>query len=351
MKGDPKRQPNLRLKQERVLRGWSQGDLAEKVAVDTLTVYRWESGVSFPMPIYRQKLCELFGKNAKELGLIPGQNDQKDEHALHDTAPQLSPVPQGIINAQEAIRVFRQFMQHDSPHRVFCLTGEGKMGKSHLLTAVFPVLAQQDYQAHRAVIDLRNQLLFVPDILHITCRQLGSQICSGYYAAYQVWVEKSRKRVNILRAFLSQLNLFPPSENDLPSERDRYLTNRLVDDLSKLHDEVFLLIFDSVNSATESMQTWLMDLLLPQLASLSHVRTIVAGRSLPDAQGSYRTSCQSYRLLPVTEEEAYIAYCQMKGVTLVEQSIRDFARASGYRPGLFVDLVFPTFVSQRPLHG
>ena len=62
--------PNLRLKRERELRGWSQADLAEKVGCDTKTVGRWENGDSIPRPYYRQPLCEIFGKNAEELGLI-----------------------------------------------------------------------------------------------------------------------------------------------------------------------------------------------------------------------------------------------------------------------------------------
>jgi len=62
--------PNLRLKRERELRGWSQADLAEKVGCDTKTVGRWESGDSSPRPYHRQPLCEIFGKNAEELGLI-----------------------------------------------------------------------------------------------------------------------------------------------------------------------------------------------------------------------------------------------------------------------------------------
>ena len=63
----------LQLKHERGLRGWSQQDLAEKLGCDTKTVNRWESAKSLAQPYYRQKLVELFGKNAEELGLV-GEN-------------------------------------------------------------------------------------------------------------------------------------------------------------------------------------------------------------------------------------------------------------------------------------
>src|SRR5258706_700592 len=58
------------LRHERERRGWSQADLAEKVGCDTKTVGRWESGDRVPRPYHRQALCELFGKNAEELGLV-----------------------------------------------------------------------------------------------------------------------------------------------------------------------------------------------------------------------------------------------------------------------------------------
>src|SRR2546421_1452384 len=61
---------NKQLRHERELRGWSQADLAEKVGCDTKTVGRWENGDRLPRPYHRQALCELFGKNAEEFGLM-----------------------------------------------------------------------------------------------------------------------------------------------------------------------------------------------------------------------------------------------------------------------------------------
>ncbi len=57
------------IRYERERRGWSQAYLAEKLGCDTKTVTRWETG-QLPRPYFRRLLCELFGKNAEELGLI-----------------------------------------------------------------------------------------------------------------------------------------------------------------------------------------------------------------------------------------------------------------------------------------
>lgn len=73
--------PNQQLKAERELRGWSQKYVAEQIGADHYYLSRWERGTTAPSPYYRQKLCDLFGKNAKELGLLREHTDQEDEAA------------------------------------------------------------------------------------------------------------------------------------------------------------------------------------------------------------------------------------------------------------------------------
>lgn len=73
--------PNEHLRHARELRGWGQKAVAEKlsatrdgetqIVVDERAVRRWETGESLPAPFYRQRLCEVFGMNAQELGFLP----------------------------------------------------------------------------------------------------------------------------------------------------------------------------------------------------------------------------------------------------------------------------------------
>jgi len=76
------------LRYERKLRGWSQEDVASKVGCDLKSVLRWENGKSLPHPYSQQRLCELFGKNAEELGLLGEQAGDIDTVA---SAMQTSP--------------------------------------------------------------------------------------------------------------------------------------------------------------------------------------------------------------------------------------------------------------------
>ncbi len=63
------------LKVERELRGWSQAKVAEALNTTVRTVSRWEQGQTLPYPFYREQLCELFGKDARHLGLLPERED------------------------------------------------------------------------------------------------------------------------------------------------------------------------------------------------------------------------------------------------------------------------------------
>lgn len=47
-----------------------------------------------------------------------------------------------MIDGEEVLDLFATFIQPQSRHRVLRLLGEAKLGKSHLLTKVLPVLAR-----------------------------------------------------------------------------------------------------------------------------------------------------------------------------------------------------------------
>jgi transcriptional regulator with XRE-family HTH domain len=65
------------LREERERHGWSRTKLAGIMGVSVQTVMRWEQGKTTPYPYYRERLCNLFGKNTRELGLLA----QEDAHA------------------------------------------------------------------------------------------------------------------------------------------------------------------------------------------------------------------------------------------------------------------------------
>ncbi len=80
------------LKQERELRGWSLQKVADILGITPRTVSRWEHGTAMPYPHYREQLCVLFGKNARELGLLPqGDEEPREETVTLPSQPLSSP--------------------------------------------------------------------------------------------------------------------------------------------------------------------------------------------------------------------------------------------------------------------
>ncbi len=88
--------PNQQLKAERELRGWSQKYVAEQIGADDYYLSRWEHGTSAPSPYYRRKLCLLFEKNAKELGLL--REAAAEGHEIAEEQNATAPAPGAHIH-------------------------------------------------------------------------------------------------------------------------------------------------------------------------------------------------------------------------------------------------------------
>jgi transcriptional regulator with XRE-family HTH domain/tetratricopeptide (TPR) repeat protein len=77
--------PNEKLKREREIRGWSQRTVATHVGTAEQVVARWEGGRHKPNRYFQTQLCELFGKNAEELGfLLPASDTLAREASIQE---------------------------------------------------------------------------------------------------------------------------------------------------------------------------------------------------------------------------------------------------------------------------
>ena len=79
MKKEAQSTPNPHLKAHRLKKHWSQVYVATRIGSTEVTVSRWENGVTFPSLYFRQKLCDLFGKPAEELGLVPSEKVEQSK--------------------------------------------------------------------------------------------------------------------------------------------------------------------------------------------------------------------------------------------------------------------------------
>jgi predicted ATPase len=136
--------PNYHLREAREQKGWSQKDVADRIRIpDTRTIGRWERGESFPQPINRQALSDIFGKSIEELGLLkPGSKKNKAKEASSVTnEPVTDPlwnVPTFLstfVGREQDIAKVRTFLQNDET-RLVTLLGPGGIGKTRLAVEV-----------------------------------------------------------------------------------------------------------------------------------------------------------------------------------------------------------------------
>src|SRR5690242_11391193 len=73
---------NQRLRRARLLRGWSQKEVAATIGTTPVNLSRWERGVTAPYAHFRQKLCDLFEMDMVALGLV------EEEASISPAAPE-----------------------------------------------------------------------------------------------------------------------------------------------------------------------------------------------------------------------------------------------------------------------
>lgn len=89
--------PNRLLRAAREAQGWSQKDLGDKVGTNRFTICRWEQGVSFPTPHFRQMLCDVLNSTPASLGLIQTTPAHEITNAYVALPPQNEACPPKVL--------------------------------------------------------------------------------------------------------------------------------------------------------------------------------------------------------------------------------------------------------------
>ncbi len=100
---EQEKQPNEKLRRERELRGWSQQKVAELIGTSNQAVNRWENGQHKPGRYFQTLLCELFGKNAEELGFMYSLSSSPFSQEIVIHSKQLNEVPTEELNEAKCL--------------------------------------------------------------------------------------------------------------------------------------------------------------------------------------------------------------------------------------------------------
>ncbi len=214
------REPNRRLKYERELRGWSQKYVATRINAERYYVSRWETGAASPRPDYRRKLCELFGMNAEELGLLAGDETGTNGHKpdqvfrevtaspsyavfLYDPAIPPQPMAHGLVGRDELLDRVKQRLLAGESLALSALNGLPGIGKTAMAITIAHDSGVQDYFCDGI---LWAGLGYRPDVIsHLSRWGALLGIESGEMAqlgSARAWADAIRAKIGLRRMLL-----------------------------------------------------------------------------------------------------------------------------------------------------
>jgi tetratricopeptide (TPR) repeat protein/DNA-binding CsgD family transcriptional regulator/transcriptional regulator with XRE-family HTH domain len=136
---------NQLLRKARKERGWTHLAVAERIGITSpLPIIRWERGTAFPSPYHIAKLCQLFEKTPKELGLSQEEDTvhehiQKTADAAAVSSFQLWNVPHRrnlfFTGREDLLQLLHDRLsseQHGGATQSCALCGLGGIGKTQL---------------------------------------------------------------------------------------------------------------------------------------------------------------------------------------------------------------------------
>jgi transcriptional regulator with XRE-family HTH domain len=100
------------LRQQRLRKGWSQENLAEKLGVSKVTIHRWECGETRPVPFHRRRLCEILGVTFTKLfpeasAPTPLSVVRSPGQPQPQAGAQVSPIPEEVVEGEASLAAER----------------------------------------------------------------------------------------------------------------------------------------------------------------------------------------------------------------------------------------------------
>jgi transcriptional regulator with XRE-family HTH domain len=82
------------------MRGWTQEELAEHIGTTSVTVSRWESGVTSPNRYFQKQLSDIYDKSIQELGLLQIEDSKPPVNARASPNGQNEAIAVGAVRTK-----------------------------------------------------------------------------------------------------------------------------------------------------------------------------------------------------------------------------------------------------------
>ncbi len=134
MKNGSQTIPNHQLIEERLRHHWTQQEVADRIGTTSTNYSRWERGVTAPGTYFRSQLCDLFGKSARELGLLQeGGESTRRPDELYDP---LIPIYQPLVGREPLLDALKHRLCASQEMALVALHGLPGAGKTALAVAL-----------------------------------------------------------------------------------------------------------------------------------------------------------------------------------------------------------------------
>ncbi len=182
------KEPNHLLRREREIRGWSQSRLAEIPSTSPQVVSRWESGKGSVDFVYQEKLCEIFQKNAEQLGFIepsPPPNivfNENDNNEMEE--PDMNASRRHFLKGSFGLALVTASAEYTPWERLSLALKKPTSVDATLLTELQAITQSQwqlraNYSSHPLLRSVTSHLDSVTELLHHSHPEpIHKQLCS-----------------------------------------------------------------------------------------------------------------------------------------------------------------------------
>ena len=203
LKPGEQRKPNLLLREQRLLRGWSLQRVVEELCalssadgrlpgVNAPMVSNWETGTKKPSPFYQERLCKLYNMTADQLGLMESPvlhsapsirtapvstegNGYYDARLIHSVPPARNTVPAPFLSVIPREQIKTIDLLNDSTE----YTHEEQMSAWLALGANYLSLLLDAGESTEQVLDAVRVVLYgvqgLPDICRRELFEMGAR--------------------------------------------------------------------------------------------------------------------------------------------------------------------------------